>query len=75
MEVIFMKKKTREKKARAKKSSRKYNSFLQDTKAIIIPRPMETFRVSTAVIMSSILFGLFFVVVGKLITILLSYIF
>lgn len=57
------------------KKTRKYNSFWQDTKLIIVPRPAETIRVSSTVILSSIMFGMFFVVVGKLITILLSYIF
>ena len=65
----------KKKKNKVQKSTKKYNSFWQDTKAIIVPRPMETIRVSSAVIMASIMFGLFFVVVGKLITILLSYIF
>lgn len=57
------------------KKTRKYNSFWQDTKLIFVPRPAETIRVSSAVILSSIMFGMFFVVIGKLITILLSYIF
>lgn len=64
----------KEKKNKVKKTN-KYNSFWQDTKLIIVPRPAETIRVSSAVILSSIMFGLFFVVVGKLIAILLSYIF
>lgn len=57
------------------KKTRKYNSFWQDTKLIIVPRPAETIRVSSTVILSSIMFGMFFVLIGKLITILLSYIF
>lgn len=62
-------------KRNKKSKTHKYNTFWQDTKAIIIPRPLETCKVSMAVLMTSILFGLFFVGIGRCITLLLSYIF